>query len=123
MVEKDAYLLELCCYVVLNPVRAGVVREPGAYPWSSYRATAGLATAPAWLMTDWLLEQFGRTRRTAQAKYQQFVAEGIRRAAQPWDQVVGQMYLGGAAFVRRVQRHAAPRATDADIPRAQRHPC
>jgi REP element-mobilizing transposase RayT len=123
VVEKERYLLDLCRYVVLNPVRAGVVREPGAYLWSSYRATAGLAAAPPWLMTDWLLEQFGRTRRTAQTKYQQFVAEGIRGAARPWDQVIGQVYLGEEAFVRRVQRHAAPRATDADIPRAQRHPC
>jgi putative transposase len=26
-------------YVVLNPVRAGVVDDPGAWPWSSYTAT------------------------------------------------------------------------------------
>ena len=42
VVDRDAYLLELCRYIVLNPVRAGMVKEPGKYPWSSYRATAGL---------------------------------------------------------------------------------
>ncbi len=123
VVEKESYLLELCRYVVLNPVRAEVVKEPAAYPWSSYRATAGLAAAPAWLTVDWVLEQFGQRRGTAQTTYRQFVAEGIRQPGRPWEQVVGQVYLGGEAFVRRVQRHGAPRVGDAEIPRAQRQPC
>ena len=31
LVQKDAYLFELARYVVLNPVRAGMVRTPGEY--------------------------------------------------------------------------------------------
>ncbi len=42
LVQKDNYLLELCRYVVLNPVRAGVVGKPEDWRWSSYQATAGL---------------------------------------------------------------------------------
>ena len=42
LVERDSYLLELCRYIVLNPVRAGTVRRAGDYRWSSYRATAGV---------------------------------------------------------------------------------
>lgn len=42
LVEKDAYLLELCRYVVLNPVRANMVQRAKDWKWSSYRATAGL---------------------------------------------------------------------------------
>ena len=41
LVDKDSYLLELTRYVVLNPVRAGMVKHPGKYPWSSYRAMVG----------------------------------------------------------------------------------
>jgi REP element-mobilizing transposase RayT len=123
VVEKDAYLLELCRYVVLNPVRAGVVSTPRAYPWSSYRATAGLTAAPAWLTVDWLLEQFGPRRGAAPVQYQAFVAEGIRQPTQPWAQVVGQVYLGGDAFLRRVQRYGAAQAADLEIPRRQREPC
>ena len=123
VVEKEAYLLELCRYVVLNPVRAGVVRVPQAYPWSSYRGTAGLAAAPAWLTVDWVLEQFDQRRGDAQAKYRQVVAEGIRHPGRPWEHVVGQVYLGGEGFVRRVQRHGVPWGRDTEIPRAQRQPC
>jgi len=55
LVEREAYLLELCRYVVLNPVRAGLVRAAKDWPWSSYRATAGLAEAPPFLTVDWIL--------------------------------------------------------------------
>jgi REP element-mobilizing transposase RayT len=121
LVEKEAYLLELCRYVVLNPVRAGLVKEPSRYPWSSYRATAGLAAAPGWLMVDWVIEQFGQRKGAAQVKYRQFVTEGIRQPPAPWEQVVGQIYLGDETFVRRAQR-ASRQMADPEIPRQQRQP-
>lgn len=49
LVERDAYLLELSRYVVLNPVRAAMVGDVSAWPWSSYRGMVGLAVTPAWL--------------------------------------------------------------------------
>jgi len=45
LVQKEAYLLELTRYVVLNPVRAGMVREPQDWPWSSGAAVLGRAVA------------------------------------------------------------------------------
>ena len=49
LVEKERDLLELCRDVVLNPVRARMVREVGEWSWSSDRATAGLQDTPDWL--------------------------------------------------------------------------
>ena len=40
LVDRDSYLLELCRYVVLNPVRAKMVRSARQWRWSSFRATA-----------------------------------------------------------------------------------
>jgi REP element-mobilizing transposase RayT len=40
LVGGDAYLRELCRYIVLNPVRAGLVAHPGDWRWSSFQATA-----------------------------------------------------------------------------------
>ncbi len=37
LVERDAYLLELARYIVLNPVQASMVRSAKDWPWSSYR--------------------------------------------------------------------------------------
>jgi putative transposase len=75
-VEKDAYLLDLTRYLVLNPVRAGLVATPEQWPWSSYEATAGLARAEEFLHRDWILGSFAPSRALAQERYISFVLEG-----------------------------------------------
>jgi REP element-mobilizing transposase RayT len=50
-VDRDAYLLEVCRYVELNPVRAGRVEQPGQWRWSSYRSNTGAIASPRWLAT------------------------------------------------------------------------
>lgn len=77
LVEKDRYLLELCRYVVLNPVRAGIVREAHEWEWSSYRATAGVQDAPDWLDVPAVWALFHASTAIAQAAYRRFVAEGV----------------------------------------------
>ena len=52
LVEKDPYLLELSRYVVLNPVRAGMVNDVGEWPWSSYLVMLGQAAGLKRLQTD-----------------------------------------------------------------------
>lgn len=98
LVQKESYLLELARYVVLNPVRAGLVRSARDWPWSSYRATAGWSEAPSWLTVDWLLSAFGSRRKAAMQEYRGFVSEG-RGASSPWDDLKRQVYLGDDAFV------------------------
>ena len=120
LVERDSHLLELCRYLVLNPVRARLVTSPADWPWTSYRATAGLEPGPAWLETDWTLEQLATGRGGRAQGFRAFVAEGARSGYSPWEQVEGQLYLGGAAFRARLQGARPPVAASAEIPRAQR---
>ncbi|MDP1767869.1 MAG: transposase [Nitrospirota bacterium] len=114
LVEKEAHLLELCRYVVLNPVRAKMVTHPRQWAWSSYRATVGETTAPAWLTTDWVLSQFGQRMGPAREHYRTFVSEG-RGGPRPWEQLTGQIYLGSEAFVAEHQ----PNRVIRDVPRKQ----
>ncbi|MGG7056547.1 REP-associated tyrosine transposase, partial [Nitrosomonas sp. ANs5] len=72
LVEKESYLLELSRYVVLNPVRAGRVKDVEQWPWSSYSAMIGKSSRPEWLQTDWMLSQFGKQRKRAAAAYRDF---------------------------------------------------
>ena len=123
LVEKEAHLLELCRYVVLNPVRAGLVRTAKGWPWSSYRATAGLAEAPGWLETGWTLEQFGRRRRKATEEYRRFVAEGRASRYEPWGQVLRQVYLGSGAFRREISARLKGKTQSRGVPRGQVLPC
>jgi putative transposase len=73
--RDDAHLLRAHRYVVRNPVEAGLRTTPEAWRFSSYRATAGLAPAPAFLTVDPLLALFGRDRRRARQRYRAFVAD------------------------------------------------
>ena len=119
VVERESYLLELCRYVVLNPVRAGMVKRVERYPWSSYRATVGLEAAPAWLTTDWVLGQFGRQRRRAQGRYAQFVQAG-RGETSPWAGLRSQVLLGDDRFIERLAPRLREQAEVEEIPRRQR---
>jgi len=114
LVEKESHLLELCRYVILNPVRAKRVKHPGQWRWSSYRATAGVATVPDYLTVDWLLGQFGRRLHDAQKKYREYVGEGIGIPS-PWEQLQGQIYLGSKDFVSKHQ----PDRPIREVPRKQ----
>ena len=114
LVEKESYLLELSRYIVLNPVRVKGEAEMGAWKWSSYRATAGLASVPEFLSIDWLLEQFGRNRLSAQKRYRAFVREGLEN--RPWEELKGQIYLGSEEFI---EQHSAEDKEVREIPRMQ----
>ena len=127
LIDRDAYLLEVCRYVELNPVRAGMVDAPQAWPWSSYRAHVGEAAAPEWLDTGGLYGYLlghvantaGDTRRAAR-RYAQLVAAG--RDVGLWDSRLNkQIYLGDDDFVARMQSQVAHSGmTSKDVPKAQR---
>jgi len=122
LVERESHLLELTRYVVLNPVRAGIVSTPGEWPWSSYRETAGLRPPARWLETAWTLSQFGRDSRTARDRYRAFIAEAARGHYRPWEQLSGQIYLGGEAFRRRLAALVRRGMQAPEIPLQQRTP-
>ena len=79
MIERDQHLLEACIYVVLNPVRAGLVDLPEAWPWSSYRASAGLAAAPRPLDPQHFLEFLDTRRKVAERLFASTVVETFER--------------------------------------------
>lgn len=121
LVDGDAYLLELSRYVVLNPVRAGMVKSPEDWAWSSYRASVGLESAPAWLSTDGVLSHFAGRRSLARQRYARFVSEGMH-ASSPWQEVKGQVFLGDEKFVRGMQARIGGGRDDVQIPKTQRRP-
>lgn len=98
LIEKETHLLEVCRYVVLNPVRAKLCTAPADWLSSSYRATAGHSTPPPFLSPGWILGQFGTRTADARARYRAFVADGADSDA--WDELRGRIYLGSEIFAR-----------------------
>jgi hypothetical protein len=120
LVEKESYLQELCRYVVLNPVRAGMVTDAGAWSWSSYRATAGKQEAPDWLDTAAVLALFDPNPSIAKTAYQRFVADGLHQPSLS-EQVINQIYLGSPDFLERIERLVRGKPL-ANVPRVQTRP-
>lgn len=98
LIEKDAYLLEVARYIVLNPVRAGIVKSPRYWRWSSYNATVGISKAPEWLNTNGLLGTFSNKKRKAQTEYKRFVSDGLEH--DPYKDLQNNFILGTPQFVR-----------------------
>jgi len=126
LVEKEAHLLELCRYVVLNPVRAHQCTSPDKWQWSSYNATAGGEKVAKWLTVDWVLAQFSAKKAEAQKKYRKFVADPLGLEYSPLQSVVGQIILGGQDFISRMAPYLMDKAEVKEISRQQRlvgRPC
>jgi putative transposase len=82
LVDTDEYLLQLVCYIHLNPVRVGLAKLPADYRWSSHRAYLGKEVLP-WLATDWTLAHFASTIGKASQGFARFVADGIGEGHRP----------------------------------------
>jgi putative transposase len=74
--ESDEDVKELVRYAVLNPVRARMHDEPGEWPWSSYRATAGHVPAPGFLDVRRLHELFEEPGSNGRVRLVEFIAAG-----------------------------------------------
>lgn len=120
LVDKDAHLLELLRYVVLNPVRAGLVGLPQDWEWSNYRSTVGLTKPPRWLEVNWTLAQFGGGP-FATDRYRHFVDLGRCKSETPWVNLRKQVFLGGEQFRRRIQKHLDTEPPSEEVPWEQRH--
>lgn len=119
LVQKESYLLELARYIVLNPVRARMVKEAKDWFWSSYRYTAGLEKTINWLSVDWILSTFSDRRRDAIQQYEEFVARGKNQPT-VWGQLKNQIYLGSELFVDEIHSMLPVDVMSTEIPCVQR---
>jgi REP element-mobilizing transposase RayT len=119
IIQREGYLLELSRYIVLNPVRARMVRSAKDWPWSSYRSVCNMVNSPEWLGTEWLLSNFSRTHRIAIERYKEFVSQGKNQPS-PWEKLKNQVFLGEEEFVEDLlSKHNLGQGLS-EIPRTQR---
>lgn len=122
LVQRDAYLLELARYIVLNPVRAGIVAAPQDWPWSSYHWMFRKVGNAQWLDIESVLSYFSGADGKASANYAAFVMAGIG-CDSPLDEAAHPVILGDQGFIaqhcggvpqrsrefmRAQRRHAVP---------------
>jgi len=119
LIQKDSHLLEVCRYVVLNPVQVGMVQSPEEWVWSSYGATAGRTKTHPCLVTDWVLSQFGSTKTMAEFSYRKFIRDGIS-AESIWKRVKAENVLGDKDFVGSLVEYVKGKEEIPEIKKGQR---
>lgn len=120
LIDKDSYLLEVIRYVLLNPVRANMVKTAGQYPWSSYRAMINKVNAPNCLAKAWVLSQFGKREAAAQKHFINYIQEA-KNQSPLWEQLRQQLYLGDEQFVQQQKQYSLEKDLS-EIPRIQHRP-
>jgi putative transposase len=121
LVDGDAYLREVCRYIVLNPVRAGLVVHPRDWRWSSFRATAGETTAPGFLSVDWVRSLSGaRTQAEARRRFVAFVEAGIGAPEGAVDQFNSRPVMSDGALTEQLADQCREAVPCTEFPRSQR---
>jgi len=114
IVQNDAYLMRLSCYIHRNPLRAGIVERLGDYRWSSYKAYAYGDKAPKWLITKPILSQFkGKDKHKA---YREKVQRYAKEENKLWEDLRHGMIIGSKKFVEKIRSAYLPDTLHKEIP-------
>jgi REP element-mobilizing transposase RayT len=114
VVQNDAYVMQLSCYIHRNPLRAGIIKRLADYHWSSYRAYAYGKKVPDWLSTELILAQF------AGKEQHRFYREKVQRYSKEekrlWEDFQHGCFLGSKKFVAQMRRRYLPDKPHGEIP-------
>jgi len=114
IVENDAYLMRLSCYIHRNPLRAGIIARLAEYPWSSYKAYAYGAKAPEWLLTKPILAQFEA--KDKHKAYREKVRQYADEEKKLWEDFRHGMVIGTKGFVEKIRLKYMPEDIHKEIP-------
>jgi len=117
IVQREGYLLALCRYIARNPVRAGLVDRPEQWPWSSYRATAGLCRNPGFLDSEAVLRQFGDAELDQlRSRYTRHVLGVLPDEDALTERIRSkEKVIGDPAFKSRILRERSPRDSGREL--------
>lgn len=120
LVQKEDYLLELCRYIVMNPVRAGLVDHPAEYKWSSCRTFLAYGNrSDSFVQKEWILKQFDDDPVEARKKFIGFVLKESNSDS-PLSSIKANLVLGSDEFIRSLKGRTGPTVNGTEISRAQR---
>ena len=100
--DKDSYLLRLVRYIHNNPVRVGLVKDAGAYEWSSHGDY--LQRTKDLVDTDKVLRLFSERPDIAKQKYVEFMIAGEDDESFSPYAAYEQQIVGGERFIEEVEK-------------------
>lgn len=118
LVQNEAYLMQLSCYIHRNPLRAGLVSRLADYRWSSYRAYAYRAGNDDWLKKDLILSRFGG--QEAHKVYREKVQKYSEEEANVFENLQHGFLLGSKQFLDEIRKKYLVRGPDPELPQLNR---
>ncbi len=114
IVENDAYVVRLSCYIHRNPLRANTVERLAEYRWSSYPAYAYRRKGPEWLKTETILSHF------AGPNPNKIYREKVQRYAEEEKKLLEDLkhgiILGTNGFAKKLREGFLPGSSQKEIP-------
>jgi putative transposase len=103
LISSDQYLLACGSYVELNPVRAGIVKDPGDYRWSSYRV---YAHGKKDLLVDehLIYRELSKDESNRRKRYREFVRGMLRSRGAMRGEMERRAIYGSEAFVGKLKK-------------------
>ncbi len=113
VVQKEEYLPPLMAHIFLLPLRAGFVKHPNQFKWSTCRYLYGKDKAPEYIDLEWFSESFS----SDTDSFDEFWEEN--RSRDVVSETRKQIYLGDDEFIESVQEKTKKGSRSKDIPRYQ----
>ena len=120
LVEKDIYLYRVIRYIVLNPVKAKLVRTPLDWKWSSYGETIGKKPSTKCVDVVRILKHFdSKSKEKARIALAKYVYQKIEHEFL-WDELKGGVILGSDSFIDKIKDLFDNDKLEIEIPKKER---
>jgi hypothetical protein len=108
LIEKEGYILGVIYYIHMNPVKLGMVNQPGEYQWSSYIYYEGKKTQPVRIDMQEERQEVEAIGSALKPQYTTELAKDLAKKA----------IIGSEAFVKKVQAKVKASSTKSQTPKA-----
>jgi putative transposase len=116
VVAEEAHWEHLSFYLHLNPVRAGLAKDPADYPWSSFRDYTHLKSRYEWLKPELILDGYGGSPASRRRRYRRTC---LALAGQPgsWvEEIRSAVFLGPREKLEELSRRYGPAGQVETVP-------
>lgn len=120
LIDADNYLLEVVRYIHKNPVRAGIVKNPREYRWSSHRAYLSESDSWKWLSRDFVLGMIDRKKSNQRNTYLDFIKQGESEEIQEFYEKKNlPSILGTDVFIAKIKALFSKAKRHREIPQSR----
>ncbi|MCK5767462.1 MAG: chromosomal replication initiator DnaA, partial [Candidatus Atribacteria bacterium] len=103
LIDEDNYSLALSCYIHLNPLRVGIAKSIGEYPWSSLPDYLGKRKKELkQLNIQFILNQLDNNLTRSHTLYKRYILENLTLSF-PQKEIYRSIALGKESYIKKIE--------------------